>query len=92
MTDFNLDAVVAYADEASSPTGHFGCVHELWQQERNRLAHNLIAAQVPAHLLDAAEQALRVKGIIEDAQIEVDDTTCCHGLDPDTCPCGCFEG
>ena len=89
MTNFNLDAFVASADQASMPKGNFGCVHELWQQERNRLAHDLIAAHVPAHLLDAAEQALRAKGIIADAEIEVDDTTCRHGLDPDTCPAGC---
>ncbi len=90
MTQFDLTAFIAHADTASMPTRSHGLVYETWQQDRTDRARGLIARLVPADQQEAAETALRAKGIIEDDWMPGEDQ-CIHGLDALTCPCGCFE-
>ena len=90
MTQFDLTAFVAHADTASMPTHSHGLVYETWQQDRTDRAKELIARLVPEDQHAAAETALRAKGIIEDDWVR-GEGECIHGLDANTCPCGCLE-
>ena len=89
MPEFDLDAFVAHAERASLPTGSYGCVYELWQDARTRLAYSLLGA-VPDDRYEEARAALKEKGVIADLE-ERPDHLCRHWLDADTCPAGCFE-
>ena len=91
MTDFDMNAFIATADEASTPSGSYGLVYETWQNDKSGIALDLIKRLVPADRQDEAEAALRAKGIICDLWVPGPDE-CCHGLDAMTYPCGCFEG
>ena len=90
MTDFNLADTVARIDRDAQPKGSYGCVYELWQQDRNREAYALLDNVPDAHR-DEVQTALKEQGVIVDLDMRPDDL-CVHWLDENTCPCGCFEG
>ena len=89
MTDFDLDAFVAHAETAAEPKGNFGAVFELYQEQKNQNALGLLAG-VPDEHYDAAEAALKARGITQEIG-EPEEGLCKHWLDANTCPCGCFE-
>jgi len=73
--------------------GSYGLVYELWQQAFD---HNLaveVAARVPQAHQEAVLARLHDNGDIAPPEVfGRGEDECCHFLDAQTCPAGCFEG
>lgn len=89
-----IELIVKNLKETCLPTGSYGLVYEPWQRDYDANLQRACDA-LPDDIRFTVMAALIANGTMSDPDASDDlhiPGTCSHGLDADTCPCGCFEG